>query len=160
MRPWWQGKQGEWYVAVQFLIFALVFFGPRNVGPGSGWPAPWGPASMALGAALGLVGGGLSLWGVLSLGRNLTAVPAPKDDAELVETGAYQLVRHPIYSGIILGAFGWALLVNGELTLLYAFILLLFFDIKSRREERWLQAKYDGYSAYQTRVRKLIPFLY
>jgi protein-S-isoprenylcysteine O-methyltransferase Ste14 len=39
-------------------------------------------------------------------------------------------------------------------------IVLVFFDIKSRREERWLKAKYPGYGAYQKSVRKLIPFIY
>jgi protein-S-isoprenylcysteine O-methyltransferase Ste14 len=87
-------------------------------------------------------------------------VPHPKEDASLVEHGAYRIVRHPIYSGIILGAFGWALLVNSAITLVLAAVLLLFFDIKSRREEQWLGDKFDGYAAYQQRVRKLLPFLY
>jgi len=70
------------------------------------------------------------------------------------------LVRHPIYSGIILGSFGWGLLNNSLLTLLLALILFIFFDIKSRREEQWLSEKYVNYSTYQARVRKLIPLIY
>jgi protein-S-isoprenylcysteine O-methyltransferase Ste14 len=49
---------------------------------------------------------------------------------------------------------------EGWLTIGYAIILLVFFDIKSRREERWLSEKFSGYAAYQKRVRKLIPLLY
>ena len=97
---------------------------------------------------------------IFRLGSNLTAVPYSKEEGTLIETGPYRLVRHPIYCGIILIAFGWALLVHGWLTLGYAFIMLVFFDIKSRREEKWLKAKYPGYEAYQKRVRKLIPFVY
>lgn len=78
----------------------------------------------------------------------------------MVAHGAYHWVRHPIYSGIILGAFGLALLRGGWLGLLYAVILFVFFDIKSRREEQWLCEKYVDYPAYQQRVAKLIPFLY
>jgi protein-S-isoprenylcysteine O-methyltransferase Ste14 len=55
--------------------------------------------------------------------------------------------------------FGWALFVQGWLTLGYAALLAVFFDIKSRREEKWLMAKYVGYAGNQKRVRKLIPFV-
>ena len=78
----------------------------------------------------------------------------------LVQRGAYGIVRHPIYSGLITGAFGWALLNTSVVTLIYASVLLVFFDIKSRREERWLARKFPEYAAYQRRVRKLIPFVY
>lgn len=159
-KPWWQGSRGEWYVVVQFLLFALVVFGPTSLPGWPAWPLPWSTIGMILGLILGGIGALLILAGILSLGRNLAAVPHPKDDATLVEAGAYRLVRHPIYSGIILGAFGWALLRNGTLTLLYALILFLFFDVKSRREEKWLDRKFPQYRAYQQRVRKLIPFLY
>jgi protein-S-isoprenylcysteine O-methyltransferase Ste14 len=57
-------------------------------------------------------------------------------------------------------ALGWALWVTSWLTLGYAMVLFVFFDIKSRREEQWLKAKFSGYAAYQKRARKLIPFVY
>ena len=46
------------------------------------------------------------------------------------------------------------------MTLIYAGVLLAFFDVKSRREERWLTEKFPDYAAYRTRVHKLIPFVY
>lgn len=155
-QQWWLGKRGEWYVVIQFVILALVVFGPR----GPSWPAPWTGIGLLLGLFLGLVGGLLGLTGLRSLGQNLTAVPHPLDDGQLVTGGAYRFVRHPIYSGIILAAFGFGLTINGFLTLLYGVVLFLFFDIKSRREEKWLVEKYADYSAYQKRARKLIPFIY
>jgi protein-S-isoprenylcysteine O-methyltransferase Ste14 len=45
-------------------------------------------------------------------------------------------------------------------TLGYAILLLVFVDLKSRREERWLMAKFPGYTAYRRRVRRLIPYVY
>lgn len=98
--------------------------------------------------------------GIISLGANITAVPRPKDMATLVETGPYGLVRHPIYGGGILLAFGWALFSHGWLTIVYAIILFVFFDFKSSYEEQWLKAKFPYYTSYQRRVHKLIPFLY
>jgi protein-S-isoprenylcysteine O-methyltransferase Ste14 len=78
----------------------------------------------------------------------------------MVETGPYRIVRHPIYAGGITLAFGYALLVNGVLTMAYVFILFAFFDYKSRREETWLVEKFMDYGRYQRRVRKLIPYVY
>lgn len=158
--PRWIGPRGEMYVVIQFVIFALIFFGPRKLASWPEWPAPWSTIGVAVGVVLGLIGGALILAGMFNLGHNLTVVPHPKDDSSLVQSGAYALVRHPIYSGIIIGAVGMALWRNGWLTLLYALLLFIFFDIKSRQEERWLTAKFPDYPAYQQRVRKLIPFVY
>ncbi len=157
---WWQGKRGEWYVVVQVILFLLVAFGPRTWPGLPAWTPPFTWLGFIVGGLLILLGGFLSLAGLLGLGSNLTALPYPKDDATFVETGPYRLVRHPIYSGLILAAFGWALWVNGWLTLGYALLLFIFFDLKSRREEGWLKEKFAGYGAYQKRVRKLIPFVY
>ena len=158
--PWWKGARGEWYVVAQGGLFLLVALGPRTWPGLPAWTPPFTWLGWVGGAALLLAGGLLAVAGVFSLGTNLTPVPYPKDDATLVESGAYRFVRHPIYSGGIIAAFGWGLLVHGWLTLVYALLLFVFFDVKSRREERWLREKYPDYPAYQKRVRKLIPFVY
>jgi hypothetical protein len=93
-------------------------------------------------------------------GEKFEAVPFPKEKATLVESGAYRYVRHPIYSGILVGSLGWGLLTNSLLALLFTLALFLLFDVKSRREEQWLTEKYANYTAYQARVRKLIPLIY
>jgi protein-S-isoprenylcysteine O-methyltransferase Ste14 len=156
------GQRGEWYVVVQFVLFALIFFVPL-LAPSSElveWQAPWDLVGVGLGLVLASIGGLTALAGVMSLGANLAAVPFPREDATLVEKGAFRFVRHPIYSGIILGSFGWGLLTNSLLALLLSMVLFIFFDLKSRREERWLSEKYADYPAYQARVRKLIPLIY
>ncbi len=158
--PWWKGARGEWYVVAQAILGVLVILGPRA---GAGWIAwvhPYDQISSIAGGVLCLLGGFLFVAGIRALGSNLTAVPFPKAKATLVETGPYRFVRHPMYSGAAIAALGWALLVQGWLTLGYAIILFLFFDIKSRREEQWLKEKFSGYAAYQNRVRRLIPFIY
>jgi protein-S-isoprenylcysteine O-methyltransferase Ste14 len=158
--PWWKGTRGEWFVIVQVVLFGLIALGPLADGGGPGWPPPWGPAARVAGLALGIAGGALALAGLVGLGRNLSALPHPKDDAELVQRGPYRLVRHPIYGGLLLGALGWGLLANSALTLAFAAALLVLFELKSRREEAQLALKFAGYADYQRRVRKFIPFLY
>ncbi len=159
--PWWKGARGEWYVVAQIALLVMMFFSPRT------WPGlpAWHPIFTWLGTAAGsfllLAGVLLFIAAIFRLGPNLTPVPYPKEQGTLIETGPYGLVRHPLYSGVILGVFGWALFMHGWITLGYAIVILVFLDIKSRREERWLQEKFPGYVAYQKRVaHKLIPFLY
>jgi protein-S-isoprenylcysteine O-methyltransferase Ste14 len=158
--PWWRNTRGEWYVAFQTVLFALVAFGPAWLDVQLDLSGAARAATVALGLALGIGGFLLALTGLLNLGRNLSVFPHPKDDATLVQGGAYALVRHPIYSGLIIGAVGWALLNASVVTLVYAGLLFVFFDRKSRREERMLAHKFPAYARYQARVRKLIPFLY
>jgi protein-S-isoprenylcysteine O-methyltransferase Ste14 len=159
--PWWRGSRGEWFVAAQVFLMALVAFGPRRLARVSdGWPAPLGVAASIAGGLLFLLGSLLLIAGALKLGSKLTPLPYPADGAVLRETGPYRWVRHPMYGGGVLMAFGWGLWVHGELTLIYAALLLLLADRKANREERWLREKFAGYAAYQQRVRKLIPFIY
>jgi protein-S-isoprenylcysteine O-methyltransferase Ste14 len=158
--PWWKGARGEWLVVAQVLLMGLTFFGPRSVGGRPAWPFPFPHALRVAGAVLMVGGGLLFLAGLLRLGRALTPLPYPKEGAELVQSGPYAVVRHPMYGGGLVLALGWALFVQGWLTLGWVLALFVLLDVKSRREERWLAGKFPAYGAYQRRVRKLIPFLY
>lgn len=158
--PWWQGRRGEGYVAVQAALFGLILFGPTGIETLTPWPAALSGPATTFGLMLLVAGLLISVAAASGLGRNLTPLPHPRDDCQLVETGLYGWVRHPIYCGLIFTAFGWALFVQGWLTLAWASLLLVFFDIKSRREEAWLMARFPRYAAYRKRVRKLIPYLY
>lgn len=158
--PWWKGTRGEWYLAVQLALFALVAYGPRTR---PGWPAwtfPPAPVGHLVGVVLVVIGALLVASGILRLGKHLSPLPHPTPGAPLYQNGPYRFVRHPVYCGGIFMAFGWALWVRGWLTLLYAVLLFLFLDVKARREERWLRREFPEYAGYQARVRKLVPFVY
>ena len=159
-RTWWRGARGEWLVIAQLILMGLVFFGPRTVMGWPRWPFPLPQACPIVGTVLMLGGGLLLVAGIISLGRGLTPLPYPRDGAELIQTGPFRLVRHPMYGGGLVLALGWALVVRGWLTLGYVLALFVLLDLKSRREERWLAQRHPGYAAYQQRVRKLIPFVY
>ena len=148
------GKRGEGWVALQLLLFALILVSPRVEVLAL-------PLWLRLLGILVILGGGLlGTLGILGLGRNLTPFPRPKEGGYLVSTGGYGLVRHPIYSGLIFGSLGWSLVTDTLLGVGLTVVLFLFFDLKSRREERWLTEAYPGYPDYQKRVKKLVPFLY
>ena len=147
-------------MVVQFGLFALVAFGPRSWPGAAVWPMPYSWVASGIGAGLVVIGAVLATTGLVRLGRNLTVLPYPVDGAPLVVSGPYRIVRNPIYSGLIFASFGLGLYVNGWLTLIYAALLFALFDVKSRREERWLREKCPEYGAYQRRVRKLVPWVY
>ena len=98
--------------------------------------------------------------GSLELGANLTPLPHPKHDGELVTGGVYGLVRHPIYSGVIFLAIAYSCWQLSLSHAIGAIVLLLFFDIKARKEESWLSTKFTDYEQYRSRVKKLIPWVY
>jgi len=156
----WKGPRGEWYLVVQACLFLLIAFGPRSYPDMAGKYRQFLQIAAAAGSVLFLAGAFMATTGVVHLGKNLTPLPHPKEHATLVVSGAYRFVRHPIYSGIAFMAFGWSLWLGSGLTAGYALLLFIFFDIKSRREERLLVAKFPEYAAYRARVRKLIPFIY
>ncbi len=158
--PWWKGARGEWHVAVQLVLMALVFFGPRTLGGVTDLSLPFVPQRQIAGVLLILVGFALGSAGAIRLGRGLTPLPYPRENAPLAQGGAFALVRHPMYAGGLLLSLGVALVVSGWLTYVYAAALFVLADVKSRQEERWLVEKFPDYPAYQRRVRRLIPVVY
>ena len=152
------GARGGWWVVVQFPLLLLAWLIP-------GWTGRVITGSLAsmlmyAGLALLVVGALLTLTGVVSLGRWLTPFPQPLPKSQLRTAGAYALVRHPLYSGILIMAFGWSLYSNSVAGLVFDAMLFVFFDRKAAREEIWLAEKFSGYAAYRRRVKKLIPWIY
>ena len=151
------GRRGEGWVVIQFLLLALVAVAGA-LGPA--WDGMARTVTTVAGAALLAMGGTLAVKGLFDLRDALTPLPHPRDGSELVETGTYALVRHPIYGGLVLGATGYGLVTASPAAILGAIALLVFFRLKSAREEQWLAARYATYEAYRSRTRRLIPFVY
>ena len=146
------GKRGEGWVVLQFILMAGIFVAPSS--------QQIGGTMRYLGLFLLAIGGILLAIATLKLGRNLTPFPKPLDDGQLVRTGLYQIVRHPIYFSVMVGGFGWAIWRGSLIGIGLSFLLFLFFDAKTRAEERWLTQQYPEYKAYQQQVKRLIPWLY
>ena len=153
---WLRNARGEWFVLAQTALMLAVLVAPKL----DGRKAFRSGISGATGGLLCMVGLGFAVLGSIALGRNLSPFPKPKEKGTLVESGIFSVVRHPIYSGLSLAAAGWSLIWNSIAALVATLLLLTFFDIKARREERWLEEKFPGYSAYKSRVKKFIPFVY
>ena len=150
---------GIGFVVVQAVLLGILFFGPAHLNADTKI-APPNSLLLWLGYGIFILGTVIALIAAINLGKNLTPLPRPKENAELTQGGLYRFVRHPIYFGVIMLSVGWGLIQQSTLVWLYVLIIATFFDIKSRKEEQWLQAKFSAYADYQGRVRKLIPWVY
>jgi protein-S-isoprenylcysteine O-methyltransferase Ste14 len=156
----WRGNRGEYWVIAQALL--LLGFALLPIYQPPGFRVPFQLLYLTLPTTLILVSTAIVFMvrGLRDLGHSLTPLPYPKADGELVQTGVYGIVRHPLYSGLILAALGWAILQLSWLHLLGAIGLFLFFNAKSTLEETWLIEKHADYTAYSQQVKKLIPWIY
>jgi protein-S-isoprenylcysteine O-methyltransferase Ste14 len=151
------GARGGGWVAIQ-VVLMLTVVGVGLLAPG--WPdgARWPLKVVAI--LLVAVGALVLVTAGRALGTGLTPYPRPPSGGELVETGPYAVVRHPIYSGGILIAAGisfalspWALVATAVLAAFWAF--------KASLEERLLRERYPEYAAYCERTRhRLVPYVY
>ena len=140
-------------VGAQFGLLAALIILPA----GDLWSR--GVVSLSAGGVL-LVGGVVvaALAG-LRLGPSLTPLPIPKDDGELVTSGFYHYVRHPIYTGVLLAGAG-LVIAQASLGHLVGWVALWgVLTLKALGEEKMLLDKYDGYGEYSARTGRFFPQL-
>ena len=113
----------------------------------------------AIGAALFACGIAFAVWARLHLGRNWGMPMTQRAEPELVTSGPYRFVRHPIYSGLLMALLGTAL-VNNLIGLIVVAVLVAYFYYCGIVEERNLAATFpEAYPEYRSRTKMLIPFL-
>ncbi|HEX4009318.1 MAG TPA: isoprenylcysteine carboxylmethyltransferase family protein [Solirubrobacteraceae bacterium] len=115
--------------------------------------------AQVIGAVVFAAGLALAVWARLYLGRNWGMPMTHKEEPELVTSGPYRFVRHPIYSGILLGMVGTALATN--LWWLIAFLMTGAYFVHSARVEEGIMAKTfpDAYPSYRMQTKMIIPFV-
>ncbi|MBV8463673.1 MAG: isoprenylcysteine carboxylmethyltransferase family protein, partial [Acidimicrobiales bacterium] len=119
--------------------------------------APW---VEAVGLALFLAGLGLAIWARRFLGENWGMPMSQKDDPELVTSGPYRWVRHPIYSGLILAMVGTAVAISPRWLVVVA-VLSGYFVYSAYTEERMMTQRFpETYPAYKRSTKMLIPWVF
>jgi protein-S-isoprenylcysteine O-methyltransferase Ste14 len=156
------GPRGEGWVALQtaaiFLVVVGSRFGPTLPISDPGVLSVLGSVgSLFLGIGLAFLAAGIY---TLARAGAFTVFPRPAATGQLVETGVFRVVRHPVYSGLIFASLGSALTQLSVIALIGAALLFPILDLKRRREEAWLTERYPGYAAYRARTKALIPRLY
>ncbi len=110
--------------------------------------------------AIVLAGLVIAIWARIVLGANWSARVTLKENHELIQRGPYRLVRHPIYSGLLLMILGTAILVGHVGGFVAVVICFCGFWIKLRQEEALLTKHLPGYSDYMAHTKALIPLLF
>lgn len=158
-RPW------RWEVAFRVIVVALILAaldvpGVRSAVKAEQVRAARSPLIGLAGAVLCALGVGLAIWARAHIGRNWGMPMSRKEDPELVTSGPYGLVRHPIYAGMIVAMLGSTI----GLSLFWVLPLVLFggyFVYSARREERLMTEQFpEQYPAYKAHTKMLLPFLF
>lgn len=140
--------------------FALLFWDATGIGILGRAVLPIGVALAVVGFVGALIGLAIALWARIHLGNYWSDKVVLRDDHQLIRSGPYAYVRHPIYSGVLLGVLGTALIVNQWRGFLAFALLLANYTIKAKREERILAERFDReFEQHQDGTGFLLPRL-
>ena len=156
-----QSPRLTWLALLVSLLSALILLATA-VSILAGWLAPLSALDTLAVTALGFAALAAGVWGYLSaarvLGRLWTPYTALLPGHQLVETGLFRLVRHPIYTSLLLLFTGTALAFPTLWSLAAAGLMDLVYVLKALEEDRFLKRYLPGYAEYAGRVpRRLIP---
>ena len=159
------------YFAGFFIGFGLLFTPMRQAGWEGGFsgllPPSWRVALWANPAWAGwtlfcveLAALAFAWWARLHLGALWSGMLTLREGHRVVDTGPYRLVRHPIYTGFIAGAWALGLIVATPAALAGALVLTVVMSVKAGTEERFLRRELgeDSYADYAARTPMLVPF--
>jgi protein-S-isoprenylcysteine O-methyltransferase Ste14 len=147
------------FAGARVAILIVVVYLARALGFRS-HPVQNDPVLAGVGLALFFLGLALAIWARLYIGQNWGMPMTRKEEPELVTTGPYHRVRHPIYTGIILALLGTALATT-PFGLIAVAVLAAYFIYSATREESYLAEQFpDTYPAYKRSTKMLVPFVF
>lgn len=140
------------------LVYTLLFSPAAAVWVLGRRILPAGPSIDALGLALTIAGVAFAIWARHHLGTNWSAKVSIRADHELVGTGPYRRIRHPIYTGMMLAIIGTAVVVGEVRGVVAIAINVTAFYLKARKEEAWLGREFGAsFAEHQRRTGMFLP---
>jgi len=151
--PW--SREARIRAVIVVIVLLLVRFGAfRGHGVSTD---PW---RAGVGLTLFAVGLAFATWARVHIGRNWGTPMTQKDEPELVTSGPYHFVRHPIYSGILVAGVGTAVALSW-LWLTAVALAGVYFIYSATVEERYLTQRFpEDYPAYKRSTKMLVPFVF
>ena len=152
--------RNRFYLGPRIAVGILIGVAIRGGVFGKHAAATHSTASGLIGLVVVAVGLGLAVWARVYLGGNWGMPMTQRVDPELVTTGPYRTIRHPIYTGLILALVGTSIAITFY-ALIVAAVAGTYFVFSAKSEERFMVEQFpDTYPAYQRSTKMLIPYLY
>jgi len=145
-------KKDILYVSIQLILFVCFTFNGYHF-----IELEWLLLINRIGLIVAIIGVITILIAMLQLNKNLSPFPSPKEEGELISTGLYKLIRHPIYTGIILGALGYGVYKESIVKIVIGLLLYVLFQFKARYEESLLKHKFPNYEKYLLETERFFP---
>lgn len=137
-------------VSVQFVLFALyVIQNEEHFQVGS--------ILKIIALLLALLGFVICILSLIQLNKNLSPYPSPKSGSELVTNGIYGIVRHPIYTGIIVTTVSFGVYNGDIIRIVIGVVIWILFEYKASYEEGLLSDKFPEYEGYKKATGKIFP---
>jgi protein-S-isoprenylcysteine O-methyltransferase Ste14 len=144
---------------IRAVIFVLAILLSR-LGAFTGYSVNSEPWRIGFGLLLFVLGLGFAVWARLHIGRNWGTPMSQQETPELVTSGPYRLVRHPIYTGILVAGAGTALALSWQWLIVVA-LAGVYFVYSALVEERYLAGQFpDTYPTYRGSTKMLVPFIF
>ena len=158
---WWQGVVFRLIlIGTILLLLSALRFGHLLGNVGSYETGSSRIVLSSIGVFFCVSGMALAIWARVYIGRNWGMPMSQREDPELVTTGPYAFVRHPIYTGILLAVLG-TVLVSGIPSLITFVIICAYFVYSSKTEEKQMLQQFPkAYPEYRKRVKAIIPFIW
>ena len=148
------GREARIRIPLIVIVIVLVRLGALR-----GHGVHTDPLREGIGLVLFVVGLAFAIWARLNIGRNWGTPMMQKDEPELVTSGPYRLVRHPIYSGVLVAGAGTAVALSWWWLVPVA-LAGIYFIYSAFVEERYLTKRFpETYLAYKRSTKMLVPFI-
>ena len=157
-----EGSRGRLAVLLVLIIGYVITFSQHIPLPIIGYAFIITPALGWVGVFVTACGVVLAVWARFVIGRNWSGSGITlKENHELVQSGAYRIVRHPIYTGLLLAAIGVVIAEAAPFNFVGVLLIAVAFLIRIPKEERLMMKQFPTqYPVYANKVKKLIPFVW
>lgn len=158
------GGNRQWWIrlAIVLVVIAFAYAGASRApaAPALTLAVSAHPLLGAIGAACAVAGIAFAIWARYHLGANWGMPMTEREEPELITSGPYAYVRHPIYTGVLLALLGSTLSAGGWWIVIF-FGYAAYFIYAAKKEEKVMLAKFPNqYPAYMARSKMLVPFIF